>query len=106
MNKQLEQQLDKLPSSKTKNIVIESLKDGFSTRDPKLATACFLTAGMMLSNTAFAVDATEIFPVADAEQLKALIMGLLATIALLGTAYLTVLVGISAFGLIRRVVRG
>lgn len=106
MNEQLQQQLGKLPESKTKNMVIVSLKEGFSTRDPKLATACFLTAGMMLSNTAFAADATEIFPAANAEELKGLIIGLLATIVLLGTAYLTVLVGISAFGLIRRVVRG
>jgi hypothetical protein len=106
MNEQLQQQLDKLPESKTKNMVIASLKEGFSTRDPKLAAACFLTAGMMLSNTAFAAGPTEIFPAANAEELKALIIGLLATIALLGTAYLTVLVGISAFGLIRRVVRG
>ena len=105
MNQQLEQQLDQLPQSKTKNIVFASLKEGFSTRDPKLAAACFLTASMMLSNSAFA-EGPEIFPAANAEELKTLIMGLLATIALLGTAYLTVLVGISAFGLIRRVVRG
>lgn len=105
MNQQLQQQLDQLPQSKTKNIVFASLKEGFSTRDPKLAAACFLTASMMLSNSAFA-EGTEIFPATNAEELKTLILGLLATIALLGTAYLTVLVGISAFGLIRRVVRG
>lgn len=105
MNEQLQQQLDRLPQSKTKNMVIASLKEGFSTRDPKIAAACFLTAGMMLSNTAFA-EGVEVFPAANAEELKTLIIGLLATIALLGTAYLTVLVGISAFGLIRRIVRG
>ncbi|WP_023269818.1 hypothetical protein [Acinetobacter gyllenbergii] len=42
----------------------------------------------------------------NAEELKTLILGLIATIALLGTAYLTVLVATSAFGLIRRVIRG
>lgn len=42
----------------------------------------------------------------DAEELKTLILGLIATIALLGTAYLTVLVATSAFSLIRRVIRG
>lgn len=105
MNEQLQQQLDRLPQSKTKNMVIASLKEGFSTRDPKQAAACFLTASMMLSNSAFA-NPVEVFPAASAEELKTLIIGLLATIALLGTAYLTVLVGISAFGLIRRVVRG
>lgn len=42
----------------------------------------------------------------DATELKDLILGLIATIALLGTAYLTVLVATSAFGMIRRVIRG
>lgn len=42
----------------------------------------------------------------DATELKELILGLIATIALLGTAYLTVLVATSAFGMIRRVIRG
>lgn len=42
----------------------------------------------------------------DGEELKTLILGLIATIALLGTAYLTVLVATSAFSLIRRVIRG
>lgn len=39
-------------------------------------------------------------------ELKELILGLIATVALLGTAYLTVLVATSAFSLIRRVIRG
>jgi hypothetical protein len=42
----------------------------------------------------------------NATELKDLILGLIATIALLGTAYLTVLVAVSAFGLIRKVIRG
>ncbi|MFW2124418.1 major capsid protein [Acinetobacter ursingii] len=42
----------------------------------------------------------------DASELQSLILGLIATIALLGTAYLTVLVATSAFGMIRRVIRG
>ncbi|MEG0197098.1 MAG: major capsid protein [Anaerorhabdus sp.] len=42
----------------------------------------------------------------DATELKTLILGLIATIALIGTAYLTVLVAVSAFSMIRRVVRG
>jgi hypothetical protein len=42
----------------------------------------------------------------NATELKDLILGLIATVALLGTAYLTVLVAVSAFGLIRKVIRG
>jgi hypothetical protein len=42
----------------------------------------------------------------DVEDLKTLILGLIATIAVIGTAYLTVLVSISAFSMIRKVIRG
>ena len=42
----------------------------------------------------------------DVTELTSLILGLIATIALIGTAYLTVLVAVSAFSMIRRVVRG
>lgn len=42
----------------------------------------------------------------DGDELKSIILGLIATIALIGTAYLTVLVSVSAFSVIRRVIKG
>lgn len=92
-------------STKLKSDVVDSLKAGFSTRDPKVAAYSFAAAGMMLSNAAMAEgDAIDLG--IDATELKTLILGLVATIALIGTAYLTVLVAVSAFSMIRRVVRG
>ena len=58
-----------------------------------------LPAVATVSNAAIALDI-------NVEDFKTLILGLLVTIAALGTAYLTVLVGVSAFSLIRRVIRG
>lgn len=74
-------------------------KSRFHTRAFAAALALVLPAVSIVSNAAvdLGIDATE---------LKTLILGLVATIALIGTAYLTVLVAVSAFSMIRRVVRG
>lgn len=88
-------------------LIAGHLRQGFKTLNPKAAAASFLTAGMLLSHAAYAEGIpTEIIPAATVEELKTLIIGLIATIAVIGTAYITVLVGISAFSMIRRVVRG
>lgn len=55
---------------------------------------------------AHAAETTELIAEADIQQLKSLIIGCLSFITVIGTAYLTVLVGISAFTMIRKVIRG
>lgn len=86
-------------------LIAGHVRQGFTTINPKAAAASFLTAGMLLSNAVYAAE-TEVIPAATVEELKTLIIGLIATIAIVGTAYLTVLVAISAFSMIRRVVKG
>ncbi|MCO8058161.1 major capsid protein [Acinetobacter towneri] len=86
------------------SMIADNLKTAFSTRSPKIATAAFASA-VLLCNQAYA-EGTAVDLGIDAESLKSLILGLIATIAVIGTAYLTVLVAISAFSMIRRVVRG
>ena len=104
--KDLLNRVENLPVKDSK-LIVSHLRQGFTTMNPKAAAASFLTAGMLLSNSAMATGTTtELIPAATVEELKTLIIGLIATIAVLGTAYLTVLVGISAFSMIRRVVRG
>lgn len=49
---------------------------------------------------------TELIAAADIQELKGLIISCLSFITVIGTAYLTVLVGVSAFSMIRRVIRG
>lgn len=51
-------------------------------------------------------ETTEIISAADVADLKSLIISCLSFITVIGTAYLTVLVGVSAFSMIRRVIRG
>lgn len=98
--------ISSLPSTvRQKSQIIDTLAHGFSTTDPKIAAASFVAAGLMLSNSAMAAEGDVDLGI-DGAQLKSLILGLIATIALIGTAYLTVLVGISAFQMIRRVIKG
>lgn len=55
---------------------------------------------------AHAEDPTQIIDPAEIQNLKSLIISCLSFITVIGTAYLTVLVGVSAFSLIRKVIRG
>lgn len=71
-----------------------------------LLTAIVATVIFMIFGSQAHAAETEIIAQADIDNLKSLIIGLIAFIATIGTAYLTVLVGISAFSMIRRVVRG
>lgn len=107
MDKQIQSRLNRIqkiaPPDSVAHLIVQHVKDGFSTLNPKAAALSFATAGM-LAQTAYASDAIDLG--INAEELKSLILGLIATIAVIGTAYITVLVGISAFSLIRRVVRG
>lgn len=93
----------KLPVSNA-NMIAGHLTDAFKTHSPKAAAVSFGSAVLLL-NQAHAEGAGIDLGI-NAEELKTLILGLIATIAVIGTAYITVLVGISAFSLIRRVVRG
>lgn len=77
-------------------------KSWFGRFNKKAVTGAILSSAIISSSAMANVVDLGI----DAEGLKTLILGLIATIALLGTAYLTVLVAVSAFSLIRRVVRG
>ncbi|MFU8928270.1 hypothetical protein [Acinetobacter puyangensis] len=108
MNPQIEAQLSliqkKVPRFSAAQMIVQHVSDGFTTLNPKAAAISFATAGM-IAQQVYAADG-DIDLGIDAESLKSLILGLIATIAVIGTAYITVLVGISAFSLIRRVVRG
>lgn len=98
--------VERLPVKDSK-LIAGHIRQGFKTMNPKAAAASFLTAGMLLSHSVHAEGTpTELIPTATVEELKTLIIGLIATIAVIGTAYITVLVGISAFSMIRRVVKG
>lgn len=85
------QVIDSAPQTKSK----------LSLRRKPLAIASALVFSILSAPAMAAVDLG-----IDASELQALILGLIATIALIGTAYLTVLVATSAFSMIRRVVRG
>ena len=109
MDQQKEDLLNRVENLPVKDskLIVGHLRQGFQTMNPKAAAASFLTAGMLLSHAAHAEGTpTELIPSATVEELKTLIIGLIATIAVIGTAYITVLVGISAFSMIRRVVKG
>lgn len=109
MDQQKEDLLNRVENLPVKDskLIAGHLRQGFSTMNPKAAAASFLAASMLLSNAAYANGTpTELIPAATVEELKTLIIGLIATIAVIGTAYITVLVGISAFSMIRRVVKG
>lgn len=85
------QVIDSAPQTKSK----------LSLRRKPLAIASAFAFSILSAPAMAAVDLG-----IDASELQALILGLIATIALIGTAYLTVLVATSAFSMIRRVVRG
>lgn len=97
---------EKLPASKNSNLIVGYIKDAANTRNPRVAAVALGSALMLAQQTYAAGEAGAVDLGIDGEQLKTLILGLIATIALIGTAYLTVLVGISAFTMIRRVIRG
>ena len=97
-------QAEKLPASASRSMIIGYISDAAKTRNPLAASIALGSAAMLAQQTYAAADAIDLG--IDTEQLKTLILGLIATIAVIGTAYITVLVGISAFSLIRRVVRG
>lgn len=86
------------------NVVIDlapQTKSKLSLRRKPFALAVALAFSILSAPAMAAVDLG-----IDASELQSLILGLIATIALIGTAYLTVLVATSAFSMIRRVVRG
>ena len=98
-------QAEKLPKSKNSDLIVGYIKDAANTRNPRVA-AVALGSALLLAQQTYANTPTPVDLGINGEELKGLILGLIATIALIGTAYITVLVGISAFSLIRRVVRG
>lgn len=80
---------------------VQSKRPRFALNRKAMAGSIAMVFSMVAAPAMAAVDLG-----IDGEELKTLILGLIATIALLGTAYLTVLVATSAFGMIRRVIRG
>lgn len=93
-----------MEKSLTENTLVISEKLGRQTLARRIVGG--LTAfGIVAAAKAAEGDAGAALGI-DGAELKALILGLVAICALIGTAYLTVLVSISAFSMIRRVIKG
>ncbi|PKF31327.1 hypothetical protein [Acinetobacter proteolyticus] len=86
-------------------------EDEFKVSKKTIAILTAIVAGIFLFfwglPFAHAADpTTQLIDPAEIQNLKSLIISCLSFITVIGTAYLTVLVGVSAFSLIRKVIRG
>lgn len=91
--------------------VTKSSDDEFKVSKKTIAILTALVAGIFLFFWGLpfahaAGETTQIIDPTEIQNLKTLIISCLSFITVIGTAYLTVLVGVSAFSLIRKVIRG